>query len=127
MREIKFRVFSYEGNEMIEWEQLKEASDLVEFIKYPKECAYYSELMQYTGLKDINFKEIYEGDILQVSANSTEKGLWGVRYQDAGFVGIRLPYSVEDLIDIVMDAEGELQAEVIGNIYEDKRLLEEKK
>ncbi|MEJ9151035.1 YopX family protein [Bacillus smithii] len=58
MREIKFRVFSYEGNEMLDWDRLKETPDLAEFFRHPEECAYYSNLMQYTGLKDKNGREI---------------------------------------------------------------------
>ena len=65
------------------------------------------ELMQFTGLKDKNGKEIYEGDIVKWDKVSGE-----VKMRNASWI-------FEDgwLLDI---PEG---VEVIGNIYENKELL----
>lgn len=76
------------------------------------------ELMEYTGLKDKNNKEIYEGDILFES--------FGERYYKvifengsfrAEFKGDFEEHSF-DLIDVA--AQG---CEIVGNIYENPELL----
>ncbi len=77
-------------------------------------------LMQYTGLRDKNGREIYEGDILRGSYDSA----YEVRY-----MGDR-DYPAFDVIpDVGSDSNGlsyliaEESVEVIGNIYENPELL----
>mgnify|MGYP001614505554 CR=1 FL=1 len=73
------------------------------------------ELMQYTGLKDKNGKEIYEGDIILGSAR-TLAGY--VKFMDAGFIVVRPNDGIDDM-------RGRLgkSYEVIGNIYQNPDLL----
>ena len=78
------------------------------------------ELMQYTGLKDKNNKEIYEGDIL---SNGNNEKPYKVIFENgsfrAEFEGDFEEYSF-DLINIV--AQG---CEIVGNIYENPELIKE--
>ena len=67
---------------------------------------------QYTGLKDKNGKEIYEGDILH---------LWGGEYCQ-GYYEFNQIFTVKDLSDSFYLGECE-NIEVLGNIYENPELL----
>lgn len=128
MREIKFRAW-----------------DSVQGIMLPVECINFREgtvtlnegdnsvtdtlemfqLMQYTGLKDKNGTEIFEGDILKV-----DDGKYGgvVKFNDHD-----LSYVIEDktggygfVNGKVYDEWPEYRTyEVIGNIWENKDLLQE--
>jgi len=120
MREIKFRAWDKLNKEMfnieiIDFQEKKVYRDTVSYREFND-----IELMQYTGLKDMRGKEIYEGDIIFES--------FGERYYKvifengvfrAEFEGDFEEYSF-DLIDVV--AQG---CEVAGNIYENPELMEE--
>ena len=78
------------------------------------------ELMQYTGLKDINGVEIYEGDILFHPLQGRRRVYYPYSERVASY-GLR---------DIDIGFGSTLQDshavwEVIGNIYENKDLLED--
>ena len=72
------------------------------------------ELMQSTGMVDKNGKEIFEGDIIEFSTFKVV-----VKWEDCRF---KLKSSCCDLALDIIRAE---QCEVLGNIYENKELLEE--
>jgi len=72
------------------------------------------ELMQYTGLKDKNGKEIYEGDILK-----TVNGDWGVIVWNAPFFELTISETQSSLYTREWLSKGE----VIGNIHENPELL----
>jgi len=127
MREIKFRIWCKQTEEMHTVERMGfDDGELwyVEDEDRHTQPPYFmdrndSVLMQYTGLKDKNGREIYEGDILRLKA---KKG-----YEYLGDVGvIRMSYSAY----VIGTSTGEYlfiyfdEVEIIGNIYENPELLE---
>ena len=120
MREIKFRAWDKLNKEMfnvesINFQERRVYKDVVSYRNFND-----IELMQYTGLKDKNNKEIYEGDIL---SDGNDEKPYKVIFENgsfrAEFEGDFEEYSF-DLIDIV--AQG---CEVVGNIYENSELIKE--
>lgn len=118
MREIKFRVFSKEGEQMMEWDELLDAPDFEDFMKHAhKEDGQYSKLMQYTGLNDKNGVEIYEGDVVNVNNFGGTPRYEKVEfYTNAGFAGIH-PFTDSG------HHWASKNCEVVGNIYESAKLF----
>ena len=81
-----------------------------------------SPVMQYTGLKDKNGKEIYEGDFLLV--NNNYKEVVDMTLQRNEKRGHGETYFVVGLNIVCGYAEDNKEYEVIGNIYENPELLE---
>lgn len=92
-----------------------------------------NNIMQCTGLKDKYGKLIFEGDILRVIGNRDTSGYGVVEYLQAGcqfFVNGYLnnpsPYHPRKKGEFYQQLQEWLCTEVIGNIYENPELLEEK-
>ena len=77
-------------------------------------------IMEYTGLKDKNGKEIYEGDILRDSLGWVFVVVWDD--DDARFIGHHAKTRGETYICYV---GREPKAEIIGSIYDNPELLQE--
>lgn len=88
------------------------------------------ELMQSTGLKDKNGKEIFEGDILKV-ANNDSSWFEVVKYDHdkAMFISkeVNLKYEVPETPLYDLFSPYLFKVEVIGNIWEDGDLIDGKK
>ena len=122
MREIKFRAWiDYGPGHTL---MLPDRGDLVEFF----DAASGSPIMQYTGLKDKNRKEIYEGDIVKHKVLDKDEdvilfGLAECVIQDNLIVVVfengRF-YPIGGWIKSALDA---LEYEIVGNIYEHPELM----
>ena len=89
------------------------------------------ELLQFTGLKDANGKEIYEGDIVRVSFDgesyADEVVWWGKDGQDSCYPAFDLKKHSADYDQNAFSgiiAYGAETIEVIGNMHENPELLE---
>ena len=131
MREIKFRgwerelqmmvydtelggwIFEYDGNPVRAVNQMINEED------------YFYDLMQYTGLKDKNGVEIYEGDVVKGSYYAgynigIKRIIGNVSWTSASFKVT----GIKQYEGIRVGFDGSF--EVIGNIYENPELLERK-
>lgn len=121
MKEIKFRAKS--GNEWVYGDlHLMSIRPHIHPDPFTSKSIDIETIGQYTGLKDKNGKEIYEGDIVQNL--SEKKGYVAFLQQEMGYV------VVWDSCDVRLGhrARGgsydhDLSLEVIGNIYDNKELL----
>ena len=109
-REIKFRAWHKIDGMTTPWLTIEDGNTCQSMNGKPT-C-----IMQYTGLKDKNGVDIYEGDYIVVTENKKPYGQGVVRFTDGGF-------QCNDL-HLQYISSGGLDIEVIGNIYENPELLE---
>ena len=121
-REIKFRAYHKERKEMFEIASIdfeeKKAALSNGVIKLLNVDFKQFELSQYTGLRDKNGKEIYERDIVILN-DAEEENRCVVKYKYGSYILVD-----GDLRENLSNVEDRF-LEVIGNIYENKNLMEE--
>ena len=133
-REIKFRVYDEDLKKM---RYLNNSHDFICFDE--KENGYYhnmqtglgewfSDLMQYTGLKDKNGVEIYENDIIDIHQTVNGYNQFVIQYDNYKFSARYYnqetkqilgwyQYELDELFEI---NETEKEIEVIGNVWENE-------
>lgn len=123
MREIKFRALSLYPQTWVYGLYFKSGSEgqWTEIQMENGASVYVDEetISQYTGLKDKNGKEIYEGDVIRSVFGTTNNVVF---YSDAGFYQIR-NCRTKGTSTLGGNNEGSV---VVGNIYENPELLEVK-
>nr|DAU46350.1 MAG TPA: YopX protein [Caudoviricetes sp.] len=83
-------------------------------------------LMQSTGLKDKNGKEIFEGDIIAIEVDDNEAPINAKVFQNRK-IGILMFHVFEDNEDVPMVElleDNSVAFKIIGNIYENKELID---
>lgn len=131
MREIKFRAWLKEERKMVNVETLFIGINRLCFGNSKTEDLFFRdfeevELMQYTGLKDKNGKEIYDGDIVLVESGGTSTWYKTViKFKEGAFIASLI--DGEDYIYIFNRGFDSNDFEILGNVYENKNLLEENK
>lgn len=124
MREIKFRVWDLETRTMYSVEDIRLRGCKTVILQHNRKRRvplYSICLMQYTGVKDKNGVEIYEGDII--------RGHTG-RYQvdcvvrwSMGNCGFIAEPTITDRTYLCLNPGSTKSYEVIGNIYENPELV----
>lgn len=112
MRELKFRAWHKENKAMYD-SDITMTTVLSRWITNTMNIQEDYELMQYTWLKDKNWKEIYEGDIIQVWSLN-----WIVKY-------VAWKYVIVDKKDLhITDLYNSWHLfNIIGNAYKNPELL----
>ena len=139
-REIKFRVFidykifyqdKYDeyGDNLTSIDICKKTITITGFHNYENVYRFEDEkvkLMQYTGLNDKNDKEIYEGDIVKI-LKLEGYGEYCDQVKHTGKIECYISEFRIQPLNLRLSDESIVGIEVIGNIYENKNLLEENK
>lgn len=126
-REIKFRAWYKVDKQMVNHKsRLSISLDGLPFYKDDQSTAtrqYVQDnfiLMQFTGLKDKNGNEIYEGDIVKTSHAIIPIGV--IKYWD-----VYHSFEIEKGNECIGDKYDWSDLEVIGNIHQHPELLTDKK
>ena len=125
-REIKFRAWDKENKKMAQVSKIDFGPGGIKYLVDD------SVLLEYTELKDKNGREIYESDILKVTGEDGESYVATVKwFGDEGYpafdlAGIPASWSYDANALATIFQSGVETCEVIGNIFEDKQLMEGK-
>jgi uncharacterized phage protein (TIGR01671 family) len=142
MREIKFRGKRVNNGEWVYGDLIHRYSNWIYIAPIPSTIEITpieidpETVGQYTGLKDKNGKEIYEGDIVEIKVVSVRKeDKWdgetgeylGWEYVEVPFKDIKIVEWLGDGFNLFYGNWIEDEFEVIGNIFDNPELLKGEK
>jgi len=128
MKELKFRAWDQITKSFYETTLLSGASIISSTVSLGSNHL-YETWEQFTGLKDKNGKEIYEGDIIRLWYDGEDQGLQAIEWDETGCCfTIRWDgfgdYDVTSIgWALGADSGFELEAEVIENVHQNPELL----
>lgn len=132
-REIKFRVFDKNENDIVrwDWELLNDGIIDLYHLFFAKDENLI--IQQFTGLLDKNGKEIYEGDVISyrehrkyLQSSFIGKVVWLNSHCGFGYIFVNNENVIKTYpFNSVDEIENDFlnHTEVIGNIYEDSELI----
>jgi uncharacterized phage protein (TIGR01671 family) len=110
MRDLKFRMYALDIQKMFEMDSLN-----LPCTTNPNPASVY---MQYTGLKDRNGKEIYEGDIIELLGETTE-GFYRKDRFEIYWDDVNAQFALKRMDTLYLDLNMDLhESEVIGNVFD---------
>ena len=134
MREHKYRAWHKQERKMYEVSVIHfgvqygmAPSDSANLVLLCDKSQYYHEgqevdLIEYTGLKDVAGKEIYECDILGIENASAKVVYWELPPE----FGLDFSHNEDEWCEDWNLCDDHARMEIIGNIYENPELLEQK-
>jgi len=114
MREIKFRAWAAKSKDMIGWNRLKEGR-VIDIV--PQKDWF---VMQYIGLNDKTWKDIYEGDILK--RVNGDQSLVEIKWDHPNARFNAFNFGPGD--GIYFGAEWAQELKIVGNIHQNPELLD---
>lgn len=123
MREIKFRAWN--GAEQKMHGNVGISPHTQEYHVFDKYGAIHDAygsmpvLMQFTGLKDRNGKEVYEGDILKMGEATAKVVFWGKPPE----FGLDFYHNEDAWCEDWNLSDDSTRMEIVGNVYEHPELL----
>lgn len=130
---IKFRGWDNVSNQMLPVEKIDFRENCISLNEGDNSLSDTFEmidLMQYTGLKDVNGKEIYVGDIVkctEIRGEELKEYVSAIEYDDCDLI-VHESEMCDTWLSLFAPGIEKLpltEIEVVGNIYESSELLEQ--